>query len=333
MRRRWRDQAGQSTAEYVAIVVLLAGVVLGLVATTGIGRSIGETVHWAFCHIDVSGGDCGGEVVAADEPGAGGPGAHEPATGGPGAHEPAAGGPGTGGSEGDDPEGGTGPALEAEPTSDADDRGFFRRLTDWIRDLFGGGGDPEPSVDDQVRDLLGDSEIGREALALLDELGITPEYEPGGGSYFVPSQNRIVLDSNLTPEQLAAILVHEALHAERSNTGQSPDIDGPRDAYVDGMIAEETDAVVRQVQANQQIQARNPEVPDTVLQGVYERAYDEAVAALGDDATEAQRRAAGEAAAEQAIRDAFENGDVVASTTGDTYPDLYGGYWDDRHSR
>lgn len=72
----------------------------------------------------------------------------------------------------------------------------------------------------------------------------------------------------------------------------------------------------------------------TLLQPEYEQAYQEGVNALRAQnpfATSSQLAQAGEEAGRQRVRDGFVKGDVIASTSGETYDVFYGNEWDSAH--
>lgn len=192
----------------------------------------------------------------------------------------------------------------------------------------------------ETESVLGETEIGREALEWAKKNGVTFRYETGGGSYYEDGQHRITINAGRTPERRAASVVHEVNHARGRN---SPDVKAmERDEFINASLNEEIDGTVLAIRANQQLRdARGKANPpeNAVLQTEYETAYNKAVeqenarrAKNGEAAmTAAEARRTGETAGRLRVRQAFENGEVVASTTGKKYRDLYGEDWDNRH--
>ncbi|MFF9816223.1 Tox-REase-5 domain-containing protein [Streptomyces sp. NPDC014006] len=64
---RWRRDRGQSTLEYVGLIVLVAAIVLGLLAS-GVGQDIAAKMSQQVCRV-VSDGDCGGSDGTRNEAG------------------------------------------------------------------------------------------------------------------------------------------------------------------------------------------------------------------------------------------------------------------------
>jgi hypothetical protein len=122
-----------------------------------------------------------------------------------------------------------------------------------------------------------------------------------------------------------AVLIHEVNHAKSTKEGRKPDIGKfTREDYVNGMIAEETEGVVQQIQAAQEFRRAGHTVPTQPGETVYNNAYQNAKA---NGASEAEARQA----ARDAIEQQFRNGNFRTSNTNEPYLDYYGNAWDRRH--
>ena len=188
-----------------------------------------------------------------------------------------------------------------------------------------------------IRTLLHGSPTGQEALAIFDDNSVNVRFASGEGSYFDPATNTMTLDTGETPMESALTFVHEMGHAEYHHNGTGADINGPRDDYVNGMVAEEADGTVRSIQAQQELENAGYDAGSTSfpLQNQYENAYDQAVAneqAANPNATPEHLDAVGRQAGADRVEQGFHNGEVQTSNTGDSYPDYYGGAHDDYHA-
>lgn len=175
---------------------------------------------------------------------------------------------------------------------------------------------------------------GRHALWILTRYRVSVEVngtEPG--CYFAPSENKIYLNENETAPSAAIILVHEAGHAETYHRTGDPDVMSlSRDAYVRTLIEDEARAVVRQILVIGEFQrirfnTTNTSVGAAQIQR-YWQAHNDAAEALGPDASAADKERAGRDAGYQEVYDMFFDGTFVTSTTGESYADYYGSFWD-----
>lgn len=196
-----------------------------------------------------------------------------------------------------------------------------------------------PTDQSETEAVLNETQLGRDALQWVRDHGVRVVYRKGGGSYYDGDDNVFYVDTDQSPEERANTFVHEVNHAEHRD---DPDIDDlSRDDFIDQSINEETEGTVEAILNNQQLQDTrgNGQVPDTLLQTEYEDAYDQAIADENRARAQNQRppltpeqaRQVGERAGRQRVKDAFVNGEVVASTDGDTYTENYGEAWDDAH--
>lgn len=185
---KWRDQRGQGTAEYVAIVGLLAAAILTLAAAQpGLAGTISDKVAGAF------------ESLAGRVPQGGGGG---PAPGGPAA--------------------GFDRSGEAPDASDADGDG----LTDYYEESLGTDGASADSdgdgLDDSYEDARGTDPLNPDSDD--DEIADGTEVDGGGDPLEVaPSDD---YRSWIDPERRAA--EHEALYGDADSTERSWEFEDPQ---------------------------------------------------------------------------------------------------------
>ncbi|MBE7517308.1 MAG: type VI secretion system tip protein VgrG [Chloracidobacterium sp.] len=200
---------------------------------------------------------------------------------------------------------------------------------------------PRPGEDPRItsmRNTLANSAQGRHALEVYDRYGVDPTFNAGEGSYFSSSDNRMNLDPSEDPTTSALTFTHEMNHAEAHHEGRSANVDTQnRNDYVDTMLDEETEGTVRSIEARNELAANGTDVSGShfPLENEYQQAHDQAVAnarAADPNISDEQAEAIGREAGRQRVRQGFDNGEVVPSTsTGQTYPDYYGGDWDAHH--
>ncbi|XRQ11807.1 hypothetical protein ACN3XK_13230 [Actinomadura welshii] len=198
---------------------------------------------------------------------------------------------------------------------------------------------PEPSQEQvETEQVLNETQLGQDALEWVEENGVRVVYRAGGGSYYRRSDNVFYIDTDQTPEERAHSFVHETNHARHRH---EPDIDElGRDEYIERAVQEEVESTILEIQNNRQLEeSRGVDLPDTTLQSAYETAYDEAIANAnrarsrsGLPALDAESaREVGERAGYERLVDAYEDGSVVGSNSGESYVDHYGSAWDDAH--
>ncbi|MTV24469.1 hypothetical protein FTX61_03415 [Nitriliruptoraceae bacterium ZYF776] len=304
MRRAVRDPrpgvssaAGGLSVEWLALAAALVIVLAGV--ATSIGPRVGDAVADAFCRITSTlGSDCG-TPIAADVPGGDGP---------------------DGGTTTDDGTGGVGPTGDGPTGQDGSDGDTDGTGEDGGDDPAG----PDPvwppddmPVDEALELLLGQTEMGREALRLAEEWGYEIVFEDGGGSYHSADSRRITLDSERDAAQLYGTFIHEMGHARYNHEGLRADPNEvDRDAFVESKLREEADATVDQIRAVQEAQEF---FGDRFPSHSRQEAYEEILAESGEQA------------AADYIYEYFAN-DAHTSNTGEQYTDYYGRVWDDSQS-
>ena len=173
---------------------------------------------------------------------------------------------------------------------------------------------------------------GREALGILEEFDIEVRFELSLGSYFKTPDNFVVMGLHESPEAAALTLVHEMSHAEAYITGAAPNPKTlSRASYVQRNVAEETEAVLRAIRASFELRQAGLDSPGAPLESTYRAAVGQALklrsagqADLGaEEIAELEARAGN-----QRVIEAFMNGEVIGSSSGETYPRSSGMSWD-----
>jgi hypothetical protein len=191
----------------------------------------------------------------------------------------------------------------------------------------GDGGETDPNDVDIPEGLDRDSDLvqmllsterGRQTLQWLADNDIPIVVDSGEtGAYW--NGTEIVLGGSFDN---AAVLVHEANHAQATVNGESADANSQnRNDYVTTAINEEVDGTVEQIQSAQEFRDQGYTIGEQPAEAAYNQAYQQAIQ-NGQTVAQAQR------AGWDAVRDEFYNGGIVTSTNGQSYPDYYGDYWD-----
>jgi len=190
----------------------------------------------------------------------------------------------------------------------------------------------------EIDAILKKSKAGKEALAILKKYKVPVNLDhPGPGSvYQGPAPGQIMIENTVDAGEAAFILVHEAIHAKASNEGGTADVMAMgRVEYVTTMINEETTATVSSIEAKLGMSKRAQKKVEAtpVMQERYEAAYKTAYdAAIEGKKKKKEARKLAEQAGWQSVNDAFYDGSLVTSNTGETYGDYYGSFWDQCHA-
>ncbi|MBC7797373.1 MAG: type VI secretion system tip protein VgrG [Pyrinomonadaceae bacterium] len=197
---------------------------------------------------------------------------------------------------------------------------------------------PRPGEDPRItamRNTLQNSEQGRHSLEVYDRYNVQPTFTPGQGSSYDGTNNTMNLDPTENPTTSALTFAHEMNHAEAGNEQRTANAATQNRAdYVNTMLDEETEGTVRSIEARNELAQNGTDVSNAhfPLENEYQTAYDNAVTAAKNanpNATQAELAEAGKKAGRDRVRQGFDNGEVVPSTsTGQTYPQYYGGSWD-----
>lgn len=172
--------------------------------------------------------------------------------------------------------------------------------------------------DSELVQRLLSTESGRRTLQWLADNNIPIVVDPNTtGAYW--NGTEIVLGQGYDD---AAVVVHEANHAQATVNGESADAGTQnRDDYVTTAVNEEVDGVVDQIKAAQELRIAGYNIGTQPAETAFDTAYTQAI-------QNGQTRAQAERAGWDAVRGEFYNGNIVTSTNGQSYPDYYGDYWD-----
>jgi hypothetical protein len=323
------SERGAHIVEWGAALLLVAAIVAVLVQTTSVPDQVSAGIKSAICTV-AQGDDCDAGTEGSSQAGEPGGEAQPPA-------RPPVQPPGQAQLPGNNPEGEPGVTTLPTPGQAQDDDGGDDREPS----PSPGPPVPQPPPDPEKVDTeaaLNETELGRDALNWAEENDVNVVYRPGGGSYFDGDSNTIVIDSSRSPEAQANTFVHEVNHAR--NNGEPDPEETERQEYIDAAIDEEVEGTVLGIQNSQQQQENDSSIPDYTLQQEYEDAYDNAVNQAskarsdqgGPPLTAEERERIGERAGRERVEQAFVNGEVVGSNSGQTYPENYGDAWDDANS-
>lgn len=176
---------------------------------------------------------------------------------------------------------------------------------------------------------LASTERGRRILQWLHDNGIEVIVDPNAqGAWY--SGGKIVLGKGYVDP---STIIHEANHAYYDKNGKNPNVTtDSRETYVNSLVDQETESVWLEVQAAKEYRANNPNVKVSQAEENYDSAYQNAYQqARANGASHAEAQTAGDNAGRARIRQMFTNGEVVTSTTGQTYEEYYGSFWDTHH--
>ena len=341
--RQGKGTLGQATNEIIIALVLVA---LTAILIVGVfGREVADR-YLCVARSFFTGESCTGKSAAGGNGSPGrpgdGPGRGGPSGGGSGGPAPSGGGPRSGGPDGAGPGGGSpDDASSGEGAPSDDDRGLPAPGDPPTGQAAGSQpplGDAEDRQD-QARDILGRTERGRAVLDFLDKNGISIILGPTGrGTVFNPNRNVIFLDSGLTAERMASAIVHEKHHAQEALAGRTANSDAAiaairRSDYVDRMINEESRAVTAEIRMRFELERAGVTFPPPTDQ---ERAFLDAYAAALRGKTDPTSRdlQKAENVLFNLVRRDFDDGTYRPSNSpNETYPELYGRYYDEARAR
>ena len=192
----------------------------------------------------------------------------------------------------------------------------------------------DPPSEAGMNEALTGSTLGENATKYVKDHNITVVFDTTDGSYWDAPHNRIVVNA-ADNQDAGQILVHEANHAENNAASDAAWNGGSKTNYVDTMIHQETQGTVESIQSNQELRDAGKTPPHTFpLENEYKAARDKAIVdyqAAHPDATPADVAKAGDDAGYARVKLGFENGEVKASTNGQSYKDYYGNSYDTNH--
>jgi hypothetical protein len=197
---------------------------------------------------------------------------------------------------------------------------------------------PRPGEDPRMARMrrdLANSPTGRHSLEVLDRYNIPVRFDTSDGYYYDPGTNTITMNPNMDPDFQTTGLVHESNHGQSRNEGNQPNASTmSRQDYIDASLREEAhgDALANQARREMAAGGHTFGAVPTQSQPFYDAGYNQGVAnaqAANPNATPEELDAAGRAAGEQAVQNAYNNGQIQTSTPGNPpYPQFYGSEWD-----
>lgn len=189
-----------------------------------------------------------------------------------------------------------------------------------------------------IKQILEQSQTGREALKVKDDYNVGIKYHEGGGSYWDHDSRSMMLDTTENVTESALTFVHEINHAKYDLTGKSADVNAlTRNEYVQKMVEEEAEGTVKSIEAQGELQTAGVDVSHASfpLADEYQQAYNDAVnkaKTSNPDIAPAEQQRIGREAGKARVTKGFMDGEVTTSNTNEKYPDYYGKYWDAVHA-
>ncbi|HEY5880584.1 MAG TPA: hypothetical protein VIU11_16860 [Nakamurella sp.] len=196
-----------------------------------------------------------------------------------------------------------------------------------------------PSRQAQIYAKLNTTDTGRWALGVIDKWKIPVDYHFAGVGSFHQG-GRIFVNQSLSIDAAAMVTLHEAQHANTYKSGTQADVNAlSRAAYITKMIADEAEAVVRQIEGSVPMVSRGSSLAGSGLtQGLIDR-YRTAFYAKRDELEAADptmiraeiNRRCRIHARDVEVTSWFHDGTFVTSTGGAanvTYSQHYGNEWD-----
>lgn len=197
-----------------------------------------------------------------------------------------------------------------------------------------------PDRRQQIETLLRTTDTGRWAMRIIERWSIPVDYEFAGTGSFHRAGS-IFINRSLSVDAAVLVMMHEAQHALTFKSGRAADVEAlSRDEYIRAKIADEAEAVVRQIEGSVPMQAAGHSlVGSGITQGLIDR-YRTAFYAYRDSLEASDptlSRAVINARCRTHTRDTevtswFHDGTFVTSTGNITYSEHYGNAWDEAHN-
>ncbi|WP_043701190.1 hypothetical protein, partial [Nocardia abscessus] len=187
---------------------------------------------------------------------------------------------------------------------------------------------------DQVRDLLGQTEFGKQILASLDHGPTRTRFEDFAqdgrtGEFRRRELAALAFTAGNSQVRQALTLAHESLHAQRylqRTTANTPEHirTMSREEFVDAMIDEEAAATGRHFRLARELRALGYEIAEHPLEQRYNEVFDQVIENLGQDKPWTRTEAHEHGVA--VLRDSIGQ---VEWNNGQTYAGYYGNAWDE----
>lgn len=197
-----------------------------------------------------------------------------------------------------------------------------------------------PDRRQQIETLLGTTDTGRWALGIIQRWSIPVDYEFSGMGSFHRAGS-VFINRTLSVDAAALVMMHEAQHANTFKSGLAADVEAlGREEYVRLKIADEAEAVVRQVEGSVPMQAAGHSlVGSGINQGLIDRyrtafyAYRDLLEANNPTMTRAEINGRCRTRTRDTeVTSWFHDGTFVTSTGRITYSQHYGNTWDREHN-
>ena len=197
-----------------------------------------------------------------------------------------------------------------------------------------------PDRRQQIETLLGTTDTGRWVLRIIERWSIPVDYEYSGTGSFHRSGS-IFINRSFSVDAAVLVMMHEAQHANTFKSGRAADVSAlGREEYITAKIADEAEAVVRQIEGSVPMQAAGHSLAGSgVTQGLIDR-YRRAFYAYRDALEAANPRMSREEinnrcrtrTRDTEVTSWFHDGTFVTSTGNITYSAHYGNAWDAAHN-
>ena len=200
-----------------------------------------------------------------------------------------------------------------------------------------------PSRQAQVYAKLNTTDTGRWALGIIDKWKIPVDYHFAGVGSFHQA-GKIFVNRSLSIDAATLVTLHEAQHADTFKSGRAADVEKlSRAEYITKKIADEAEAVVRQIEGSVPMTAAGASLAGSgINQGLIDK-YRAAFYAKRDELEAADptmtraeiNRRCRQHARDTEVTNWFTDGTFVTSTGGAanvTYSQHYGKGWDDAHT-
>ena len=197
-----------------------------------------------------------------------------------------------------------------------------------------------PDRRQQIETLLGTTDTGRWAIGIIQRWSIPVDYEFSGTGSFHRAGS-IIINRTLSVEAPALVMMNEAHHANTFKSGRAADVDAlGREEYIRLKIADEAEAVVRQIEGSVPMQAAGHSlVGSGVNQGLIDRyrtafyAYRDLLEANNPTMPRAEiNDRCRTRTRDNEVASWFHDGTFVTSTGHITYSQHYGNTWDGAHN-
>jgi hypothetical protein len=195
----------------------------------------------------------------------------------------------------------------------------------------GGGSRPAKRVTlDDIKEYLGESALGREAVKYFETKGLLINLDKSPGCYW--NGKYIFIDRYYPLPQAALSFVHEVFHAQADKEHRTGDPKTQtREKYLETMFNEEVQATIAAINVRQELSKAGAEVVLAPSESAYFKGRTAAKKQLREQKPDASPEELEAAAAEggyNALLARYVSGEARGSRDGRTYLEIYGSAWD-----